>query len=135
MTLLRYRDLEGLDFLERFRYLSLRGVVGDATFGGERHLNQGFYTSYEWRQVRHDIIARDEGCDLAWPEFPLYRGLYIHHINPLTAEQIRNGDFCLIDPDNLITVSHRTHNAIHYGDESQLPRGFVERTPGDTKLW
>lgn len=123
------------DFYKRFEYLNLHGDVGCPTFGSNRWMNQEFYMSYEWRQLRHFIIARDEGCDLGWPEFPIYSKLVIHHINPLTTEQMINDDFAKRDPENLITTTHRTHNAIHYGDESQLPRVFVERTPGDTTLW
>jgi hypothetical protein len=123
------------DFLERFRYLSLKGRVGEVTFGFNRWINQDFYTSREWRQTRHEIIVRDNGCDLGIEGYEIHKGLYIHHLNPITVEQIEAGDSCLLDPDNLITVALRTHNAIHYGDESLLPRPMVERRPGDTKLW
>lgn len=122
-------------FEERYRYLALRGRVGQATFGFDRWINQGFYTSREWRQARDGIIVRDNGCDLGIDGFEIHKGLYIHHLNPITAEQIEEGDDCLLDPNNLITVAHRTHNAIHYGDESLLPRPIVERRAGDTKLW
>jgi hypothetical protein len=122
-------------FIERFRYLALRGRVGDTTFGFNRWVNQDFYTSREWRQARNDIIVRDNGCDLGIEGYEIHSGLYIHHINPITVAQIEAGDDCLFDPDNLITVAHRTHNAIHYGDESLLPKPLVERRPGDTKLW
>jgi hypothetical protein len=122
-------------FEDRYRYLELRGVVGDETFGSERFLNQKFYTSREWRDLRHFIISRDEGCDLAHRNFPIQRNLLIHHLNPLTVEQVLDRDPVLLDPENLITTQRRTHNAIHYGDESQLPRDFVPRMPGDTNLW
>ena len=137
MTILRtYRELSRIGtFRERFDYLSLRGNVGESTFGFDRWVNQDFYTSKEWREVRHEIIARDDGCDLGFPGYEIHRGLYIHHLNPITVNQIRNGDPCILDPDNLITVSHNTHNAIHYGDENLLPQPPVERRPGDTKLW
>lgn len=131
-----YSELRQLStFEERFRYLALRGRVGDQTFGYNRWVNQDFYTSREWRQARNGIIVRDNGCDLGIEGYEIHRGLYIHHINPITVEQIESGDDCLFDPDNLITVAHRTHNAIHYGDESLLPKPLVERRPGDTKLW
>lgn len=137
MTVLRtYRELSRLGtFRERFDYLSLRGNVGESTFGFDRWMNQDFYTSKEWRDIRHEIIARDDGCDLGFPGYEIHRDLYIHHLNPITVNQIRNGDPCILDPDNLITVSHNTHNAIHYGDENLLPQPPVERRPGDTKLW
>lgn len=131
-----YSKLRRLDtFIERFRYLSLRGSVGRETFGFDRHMNQQFYRSREWRQLRHKIIVRDNGCDLGIPGHDIYDAIYIHHLNPMTVEHIENGDPCILDPDNLISVTHLTHNAIHYGDESLLPKPFVERRPGDTKLW
>jgi hypothetical protein len=131
-----FSELSKLEtFEERFRYLALRGNVGESTFGFNRWVNQGFYTSREWRQARDGIIVRDNGCDLGLDGYEIHNGLYIHHLNPITLQQIESGDPCLIDPDNLITVTHRTHNAIHYGDERLLPRPLVERRPGDTKLW
>ncbi|ASU03916.1 HNH endonuclease [Streptomyces phage Psst4] len=131
-----YRELRKLTtFVERFRYLALRGNVGQATFGFDRWVNQGFYTSREWRQARDRIIVRDEGCDLGIEGYEIHDRVYIHHINPITLQQLESGDPCLVDPDNLITVTHRTHNAIHYGDERLLPRPLVARQPGDTKLW
>jgi hypothetical protein len=131
-----YRELRKLTtFTERFRYLALRGNVGQATFGFDRWVNQGFYTSREWRQARDRIIVRDEGCDLGIEGYEIHDRVYIHHINPITLQQLESGDPCLVDPDNLITVTHRTHNAIHYGDERLLPRPLVARQPGDTKLW
>ena len=131
-----YQELRKLEtFEERFRYLALKGNVGQSTFGFDRWVNQGFYTSREWRQARDGIIVRDNGCDLGLDGFEIHRGLYIHHLNPITLEQLEAGDDCLLDPNNLITVTHRTHNAIHYGDERQLPLRPVDRKPGDTKLW
>lgn len=131
-----YSELRKIEtFEERFRYLALKGNVGQSTFGFDRWVNQGFYTSREWRQARDGIIVRDNGCDLGLDGFEIHRGLYIHHLNPITLEQLEAGDDCLLDPNNLITVTHRTHNAIHYGDERQLPLRPVDRRPGDTKLW
>lgn len=131
-----YSELRRLEtFEERFRYLVLKGRVGDATFGFDRWVNQDFYRSREWRHARHGIIARDYGCDLGIRGYEIHDGVYIHHLNPITLQQIESGDPCILDPNNLITVTHRTHNAIHYGDESLLPRVVVERKPGDTKLW
>lgn len=131
-----YSEVRRLEtFIERFRYLALKGRVGEATFGFNRWVNQDFYTSREWRQARDGIIVRDNGCDLGIDGYEIHSGLYIHHLNPITVEQIEAGDDCLFDPDNLITVAHRTHNAIHYGDERLLPQPVVERRPGDTKLW
>lgn len=131
-----YSDLRHLDtFVERFRYLSLRGNVGESTFGFNRWVNQEFYTSREWRHARDAVIVRDNGCDLGIDGYEIHKGLFIHHINPITLQQIESGDPRILDPDNLITVAHRTHNAIHYGDERLLPRPPVERRSGDTKLW
>jgi hypothetical protein len=122
-------------FEERYRYLALRGQVGQATFGFDRYMNQGFYTSREWRNARDGIIIRDNGCDLGIEGHEIHRGLFIHHLNPITPAQIEAGDPALLDPNNLITVTHNTHNAIHYGDERMLPKPPVERRAGDTKLW
>lgn len=131
-----YSELRRLGTLEeRFAYLSLRGQVGDRTFGSDRIFNQQFYTSHEWRSVRDVVIVRDNGCDLGVPGFEIHRGLYIHHMNPMTMDDLRHGNPDILDPEYLITVSHQTHNAIHYGDERLLPRQVVERRPGDTKLW
>lgn len=122
-------------FEDRFRYLALQGVVGEDTFGHARGLNQRFYSSYEWKQIRQFVIARDEGRDLAFPGREIHGHIYIHHLNPMTPDSLRHGDESILDPENLVCVTHQTHNAIHYGDERQLPRLFVERTPGDTKSW
>lgn len=131
-----YSELRSLNtFEERYRYLSLHGRVGETTFGFDRYLNQQFYTSKQWRQTRHGIIVRDNGCDLGVEGHEIHDAVYIHHLNPMTVEDFATGNPRILDPDNLISVSHRTHNAIHYGDEKLLPQPFVERRPGDTKLW
>lgn len=98
-------------------------------------MNQRFYTSRQWRQLRSHIIVRDNGCDLAVPGFEMPENVHIHHMNPMTTEDIVQGDPGILDPEFLISTSHITHNAIHYGDANQVPRQMVERTPGDTKLW
>lgn len=132
----RYSELRQIEsFEERYRYLALRGRVGESTFGFDRWVNQAFYKSREWRQTRDQVIVRDNGCDLGVAGYEIRHGLYIHHLNPITLRQIESGDPCILDPENLITVTHNTHNAIHYGDERMLPRPLVERRPGDTKLW
>lgn len=123
------------DYEERFRYLALRSKIGIATFGYERHLNQRFYTSREWRQLRDFVIVRDQGCDLADPERPIRARPIIHHLNPITVDQVTQGDEDILDPEFLITTTLRTHNAIHYGDERQLLRPLIPRRAGDTKLW
>jgi hypothetical protein len=131
-----YSELHALStFADRFRYLSLNGRVGDPTFGSERYVNQHFYRSREWKRARDEVIVRDGGCDLGIDGFEIYDRIYIHHMNPMTVEEIADGDDRILDPEYLICVTHRTHNAIHYGDESQIPRQFEERRPGDTKLW
>lgn len=136
MTFKSYSELEKLPtFLERFAYLVLPGIVGERTFGHERYMNQQFYNSAAWKKARDIVQIRDEGCDLGIPGHEIHDTVYIHHINPLTPDDFKFGRPCLVDPDNLITVCHRTHNAIHYGDESQLFTGIVERTAGDTKDW
>lgn len=131
-----YRELSRLEtFDERFEYLSLRGQVGEETFGFDRWINQDFYRSKEWRDVRHHVIARDLGRDLGIEGYDIYDKVIIHHINPMTPEDIEAGDGMIFDLDNLITTTHSTHNAIHYGDKSLLPRLVTARYPGDTQLW
>ena len=131
-----YTELSRLStFSERFQYLTLRGQVGDITFGSDRWLNQAFYTSTQWRSIRSAVIARDEGCDLGIEGYEIHKGLYIHHMNPITVDDLRHGNEDILDPEYLIVVTHKTHNAIHYGDPNQVPRQLVERGPGDTKLW
>lgn len=122
-------------FEERFEYLSLRGIVGKETFGFDRYLNQMFYRSREWKSLRNKIIVRDNGCDMGLDGFEIHEAIYIHHLNPMTVADVESSDPRILDPDNLISVTHRTHNAIHYGEASLLPRQFVQRVPGDTKLW
>lgn len=136
MTVRTYRALSRLTtYDERFRYLALRGGVGDATFGHDRYLNQKFYSSAEWKRVRNFVIDRDNGCDLGIEGYEIYANLVIHHMNPMVVDDIVHGNDDILDPDFLITTTHTTHNAIHYGDQSQAPRQFVERQPGDTTLW
>ena len=131
-----YVELSQFDtFEERYRYLRLRGVLGEATFGFDRWLNQRFYKSSEWLSVRKQIIIRDNGCDLGIPGYEIHSGLIVHHMNPVSINDITHGTRDIIDPNFLITTSLRTHNAIHYGDENLLPRGPVVRKKGDTKLW
>lgn len=136
MLLKSYRNLILLPtILDRFEYLRIKANVGDPTFGFDRFINQDFYQSREWRQVRMKVIARDEGCDLGVPEYPIGGKVIIHHINPITAEDIENASDLLFDMDNLICVSESTHNAIHFGDETLLPAEPIIRTPGDTCPW
>lgn len=131
-----YSELERIKtFEDRFRYLSLKGVVGQDTFGFDRWLNQSFYKSREWRDVRSYVILRDNGCDLGVSGYEIHAHLLVHHMNPIMAHDIEHGESWIIDPEFLITTSHQTHNAIHYGDEGLLPRGPVVRQPGDTTLW
>lgn len=131
-----FSELQGLlTFEERFRYLCLRGKVGVSTFGFDRYINQQFYTSREWRSIRDHVIVRDNGCDLGVEGYDIHDRIYIHHMNPMTVTDITTGDPSTLDPEFLIAVTHRTHNAIHYGDERLLPRPLVKRQPGDTKLW
>lgn len=136
MMIRTYSELIRLNTIqERFDYLKLNGQVGDKTFGFDRWINQKFYTSTQWRHIRSQIIARDIGCDLGIEGFEIHSGLYIHHLNPMTKEDIVEGDSSILDPEFLITTTMVTHNAIHYGDAKQVPRLLVQRKPGDTKLW
>lgn len=131
-----YSELRRRETLEdRFNYLKLHGQVGDATFGFDRFLNQRFYASHEWKQVRHHVIVRDNGCDLGVDGYEIHDRIYIHHMNPMTVSDLVEFNREILDPEYLIAVTHTTHNAIHYGDANLLPRLPVERRPGDTKLW
>lgn len=131
-----YTELERLHtFEDRFKYLSLRGSVGHATFGHDRHINQKFYTSRDWRNIRRHVIMRDFGCDLGIEGYEIHGQLLIHHMNPIDVNDIVHGDPEILDPEFLITTTHLTHNAIHFGDERQLPRPLAERRQGDTRLW
>lgn len=131
-----YSELRHLETFEaRFEYLSIGGQVGEATFGFDRWVNQYFYTSWEWKRVRDVVIVRDEGCDLGIPGHEIHSGLLVHHMNPIAMEDISNREEWILDPEFLITTTLRTHNAIHYGDATRLPRPVVARQPGDTKLW
>ena len=132
----RYSELIQINsFEERYRYLKMGGEVGHATFGFDRYINQAFYTSPEWRYVRRQVIARDRGCDLGITGFEIHQNLLVHHMNPMNPDDIIHEEAWILDPEFLITTCTRTHNAIHYGDESLLPKPFVPRRPGDTKLW
>jgi hypothetical protein len=136
MRIRTYSELARLpSFEDRYRYLDLRGQVGEATFGYDRWINQDFYRSREWRQIRNHVIARDSGCDLGIEGYEIYDRIIVHHMNPMAVKDIVHGKDAIIDPEFLITTTHDTHNAIHYGDERLLPRPFAARGPGDTQLW
>lgn len=122
-------------FEERFMYLKLDGVVGDETFGFKRWINQELYHSDEWSSFRDKIIIRDCGCDLGVPGFEIYGSVLIHHINPITYDDILHRHSCVFDPENVICTKLSTHNAIHYGDESLLVLSPVERSRNDTSPW
>jgi hypothetical protein len=130
-----YSELITFDtFEERYQYLRLRGVVGERTFGWERFANQKFYTSYDWKIARRDVIARDLGCDLGVIGYELFENIIVHHMNPIEAADLSQGDPKILDVEQLISCSLKTHNAIHYSNEEHLPRFFAERRPGDTAL-
>ena len=137
MTSIRcYSDLiEIPTFEERFRYLQLNGFVGQDTFGFDRYMNQAFYQSKEWKRVRDFVILRDNGCDLGVYGHTIYGKILIHHMNPITVKDIERVSDYLMNPEYLICVTHTTHNAIHYGDESLIPKGPIIRTPNDTCPW
>lgn len=123
-------------FDERFKYLMLKGKIGEETFGWDRWINQDFYRSKEWKQVRDFVIVRDNGCDLGIPDRKLYSGIFVHHINPININDIENSTRYLLDPEFLITVSKETHDAIHYGNEDILNRyKLIERKPNDICPW
>lgn len=131
-----YSELSKLStFKERFDYLKLNGKVGEDTFGHSRFLNQDFYSSPEWRRTRRNIIIRDNGCDMGLDGYSIQGRIYVHHINPITVDDILERRPCLFDPENLICVSSMTHEAITYGIEDMIPTDPVIRRPNDTCPW
>lgn len=136
-TVKRYSELRSLKtFEERFEYLKVLAHVAEETFGSMRYFNQTFYTSQIWKSIRNQVILRDNGCDLGIEDHPINgRMIIIHHMNPITIDDINNMTPNLIDPEFLICVSQNTHQALHYGDEKILPKGPIERFPNDTSPW
>lgn len=132
-----YSELSKIpDFMGRFEYLSLKGIVAEETFGFDRYLNQKFYRSREWHQLRNKIIVRDNGCDLGIPGRDIFDHIIIHHMNPLRVDDVVNSTDFLLNPEYLICVSSLTHNAIHYGDKNLImPIDIIERKPNDTCPW
>lgn len=131
-----YTELMRLEtYNERLKYLQIGGMVGASTFGSERFLNQGFYHSTEWRKVRDLVIVRDLGCDLAIPGLEITESIYVHHMIPITLEQLERDVSIYLDPEFLITCSFQTHQAIHYGSAPKFPSKYVERSPNDTCPW
>ena len=136
MSIRTYSELITIPtFEERFEYLQLKGSVGKDTFGYDRYLNQVLYRSPEWKRLRNQIIIRDDGCDLACDGYDVYGKVLIHHLNPITVEDVLTRSRKVFDPDNLVCVSHSTHNAIHYGDVDLLVTGPIIRTKNDTCPW
>jgi len=135
MTIVRsYSELITLPtFEERLAYLQTNQKPTDETFGRDRYLNQAFYTSSEWRRVRNQVIVRDKGLDLAVEGYPVHGAIFVHHINPITIEDLEHTLEKVLDPSFLITTSFHTHQMIHYGSKPKPM--YVERKPGDTKLW
>lgn len=136
MLIKTYSELIKLKtFEERYKYLQLGGAVGKDTFGYDRYLNQQFYKTTEWRRLRDELIVRDNGCDLAMSGYELYGRIYLHHMNPVSKDDVLNRTEYLTNPEYLICTSFNTHNAIHYGDESLLVTVPIERSANDTCPW
>lgn len=136
MKIRTYSEISKLKTMEeRYEYLKLTGEAGAETFGYERYLNQNLYRSKRWKEVRNKVIVRDNGCDMGIEDFPIPGKVIIHHMNPLTLEDIQEMKDEIFDPEFLICVSHSTHNAIHYGDINQIPKGPAVRRPNDTIPW
>ena len=137
MKIKSYSELIEFDtLLDRYRYLKLDGELGAATFGFDRYLNQQFYKLKEWKIARTKVIVRDLGCDLGIEGLEIIGSVIIHHMNPISIDDVKNKNPILIDPEYLISTQLNTHNAIHYGDESLLIlEKPIERSPNDTKLW
>lgn len=131
-----YSELVSLpSYLDRYKYLKIGSKVGVATFGFNRYLNQSFYQSSAWKRVRDQVIIRDNGCDLAHEDYPIAGRIYIHHLNPIQVDDLEDFNPDVLDPNNLVCVSFDTHQAIHYGDESLLPKDPVERFENDQIPW
>ena len=131
-----YSELSKLQtFEERYQYLKLNGAVGEETFGFDRFINQNFYKSPEWKAVRDFVIVRDNGCDLGIEGYEIRGKIYIHHMNPILPKDIVTQSGFLLNPEYLISTTHPTHNAIHYGDESLLIKAPIERSKNDTCPW
>lgn len=122
-------------FKERYQYLKLDGTIGEDTFGFDRYINQVFYRSQKWKSIRDQVIVRDNGCDLGVEGYMIYGKIIIHHINPISIDDIMNESDYLLNPDFLIATTHQTHNAIHYGDEELLISDPIIRTKNDTCPW
>lgn len=136
LVIRQYSELVHLEtFDERFDYLKLEGGIGRETFGFDRWINQNFYASQEWQDVRREVMIRDDGCDLGIPGYEIHRGPLVHHMNPITPENIIHNDEWIIDPEYLILTKHSTHNDIHFGVNRSLPKVVMDRKPGDTNLW
>lgn len=136
MSIKTYSELITLPtFEERYQYLRLNGRVGEETFGFDRWLNQRFYKDPEWLRIRDEVIIRDNGCDLAIPGREIHSRILIHHMNPITKDDILQRSRILLDPEYLICTIKNTHDAIHYGDENLLFKGLIERKPNDTCPW
>jgi hypothetical protein len=131
-----YKEISRLKtFDERYQYLKLSGVVGESTFGYDRYLNQILYQSRKWKTTRDEVIIRDNGCDLGIDGYKIYDRIIIHHMNPITIKDLELERDCVFDPELLICTSNRSHNAIHFSDESLLPKPLIERRKNDTCPW
>ena len=136
MIIRTYSELITLPtFEDRYRYLQLNGAVGEDTFGFDRYINQQFYRSKEWQRIRDEVIIRDNACDLGMEGYEIHGRIYVHHMNPIMVRDIQSNSDYLMNPEFLICTTHRTHNAIHYGDENLLARAPIERTKNDTCPW
>jgi len=131
-----YQEMRRLQtFDDRFEYLRLGGGVGWATFGFDRDVNQRFYRSKEWYDIRQHVIYRDNGCDLGVIGYEIHGDLLVHHVNPMSVDDILRHDEWILNPNFLVTTTQKTHNAIHFGKPSPYPKVVMTRLPGDTRLW
>lgn len=128
--LIQFKTLE-----ERYRYLRIGGRVGEETFGFDRWMNQVFYKDPRWRDIRDEVITRDNGCDLGLEGYDIHGKIFVHHMNPVTKDDILYNFDSLLNPEFLISTSKRTHDAIHYGNEDLLPQSPIVRTRNDTCPW
>lgn len=136
MSIKTYSELIRIPtFEERFDYLKVGSKIGEDTFGFDRYLNQIFYRSPEWKELRRFVILRDDGCDLAFRDLPISGRVYIHHLNPISADDVKTRSEILLNPEFLVCTSFNTHQALHFGDKNLLPKEPIERSRNDTCPW
>jgi hypothetical protein len=136
MKIRTYSELKNIKTFEgRYSYLQLKGIVGNSTFGFDRYLNQALYQTGRWKRTRDIVIIRDDACDLGIPGYDIYDRILVHHMNPITIEDVELDKDYIYDPEFLICTTYNTHTAVHFGNEDSLPKPIIERSKNDTCPW